>query len=319
MAHRRWQDEISDLFAARADPALTTARCPQLTLLAAMLTGSEDVDDTALRQFIRSVIAFLGELDGMSRDWVACAAGGAAFLYVDGLPRRADQHLIAKGNGRRFDGDFTSKKARDTWAYLTYKRTLLDGRRDFFSYKPGALRRHEFCAGLVAAIEQVEAAPEEFRLVYDRVAAAERSAYGIEFEDKQDGTASSGTRRDRSTATDVNYPDGSMVGYGQHFDKIWAVTNIGEVPWYGRRLTRVTPQGPTFPSSPAWVPIPDTLPGQTVYLTVSFIAGRVQGFSEVRFKMTDEHGNQYFPSKYPHGLTLIVETGPITSIDRKLP
>ena len=81
----------------------------------------------------------------------------------------------------------------------------------------------------------------------------------------------------------------------------------------------MTPQGPTFPSSPDWIPIPDTFPGQITQLSVDFIAGRVQGFSTVRFKMTDAEGNLYFPGKYPYGLTLLVETAAVEWIDRILP
>lgn len=321
MAVDSWKHELAERFAARADPALRRRDLRALQELADSLIDEPTGHDIDLVDFIRFAVAFADRQDSRSTDREAKAlrAAGAAFLHAGSAPTNADVALIAKGNGKSFAGDTGSKLARDTWAYMVYKRVLGDDRRGFYSYKPGADMRGAFRDALITAVRLAESGGEQFRSFCTEQRAIERENFAIHYADPKQGVASTESRLDRSDARDVNFPDGSLVPIGAHFTKTWEVTNIGQVAWIGRRLTRMTPQGPTFPSSPDWVPIPDTFPGQTIQLSVDFVAGRVQGFSTVRFKMTDEKGNLYFPSKYVYGLTLLIETGGFQWIERDLP
>lgn len=307
------------LFAARANPRLSQDVQRSLARLASELLPDATSYDIDLIDLIRFSATFADQTSPDDRESRARRAAGAAFLHAGAVPRAADRNLIARGNVRNYNGDPASKLARDTWAYMVYKRTKSDDRRRFYSYKPGAEMRDRFCEALIKAIEAANETPERFHEFVRERRRQELNAAGIEYSDKRPGIASTSSKIDRSTARDVNYPDGSIVGLGQRFTKTWSVTNIGQVAWIGRRLMRVTPQSPTFPSSPDWIAIPDTFPGETVLLSVEFQAGRVQGFSEVRFKMTDDQGTLFFPNKYPHGLTLIVDTENIETIERSLP
>ncbi len=179
--------------------------------------------------------------------------------------------------------------------------------------------RRQFQDAVIAAVALAADTPDAFRSLTHQQRARESTAAAIEYMDKQPGIASSAQRHDHSDARDLNFPDGTLVPLGARFTKTWEVRNIGQVPWIGRRLTRMTPQGPTFPWSDEWIPIPDTFPGQSVQLSVDFVAARVQGFTTIRFKMTDDQGTLYFPNKYAHGLTLLIETGGVEWIDRRLP
>lgn len=199
---------------------------------------------------------------------------------------------------------------------MTYKQVRGDTRRASYTYKPGLDRRQRFAEAVLAALVHADAHREDFAEVVRRRRRAEQDASAIDYRDKAPGIASTEHRLDRADARDLKFPDGSLVPLGARFTKTWEVHNIGQVAWIGRRLTRQTPQGPTFPSSPEWVPIADTFPGESVQLSVDFIAARVQGFTEVRFKMTDEYGVLFFPNKYPSGLTLLIETAGVQWIQR---
>lgn len=106
---------------------------------------------------------------------------------------------------------------------------------------------------------------------------------------------------------DVTVPDGTMMPPLQKFDKIWRIRNSGSVPWKGRWLARrgaVTGLG--LPTSPERVPIPDTLPGQEVELTVPMTSQPLAGSSQAHFKMVDDHGWEYLPQ--PQYLVGVVVT-----------
>jgi hypothetical protein len=91
------------------------------------------------------------------------------------------------------------------------------------------------------------------------------------------------------------------------FQKTWRVHNSGTVPWIGRRLTREgAAAGIGIPSSPAFSPIPDTSPGQVVDITVPLMASRIDCPAQIRWKMVDPDGRQYFPDRYWYGLMLII-------------
>lgn len=108
---------------------------------------------------------------------------------------------------------------------------------------------------------------------------------------------------------DLTIPDGSLAERGQVLEKRWELLNAGNVPWHGRFLTRLgVAEGDTTPQTPTRIPIPDTEPGESIVISVTFRAPRIPGTYEVHWKMTDQHGRQYFPDRYRQGLwfTIVV-------------
>lgn len=106
---------------------------------------------------------------------------------------------------------------------------------------------------------------------------------------------------------DLSIPDGMLVRPGELLRKGWRVRNVGTVPWVNRRLTRLGPRGgPGHLASPRSVPIPDTAPGDTVDLWVDLRAPRMRSNPTAYFKMTDQAGRLYWPTRYPHGVMCIV-------------
>ncbi len=103
---------------------------------------------------------------------------------------------------------------------------------------------------------------------------------------------------------DVTIPDGSSVPVNTTFEKIWRVKNTGTVVWKNRYLKRMTPASSLICSSPAMVPIPETLPGQTIDIAVTFTTPHLPGSCRTDWKTSDENGNLYFPEM--HGLYSIV-------------
>jgi transcriptional regulator with XRE-family HTH domain len=109
---------------------------------------------------------------------------------------------------------------------------------------------------------------------------------------------------------DVTIPDGTIMPPLFIFEKIWRIRNTGTVPWIGRRLARRgAAAGMGIPHSPAFVPVDDTMPGETVDLAVPCRSQLLMGTSQARWKMVDENGWEYFPDRYPSGvfLTIVVE------------
>jgi hypothetical protein len=106
---------------------------------------------------------------------------------------------------------------------------------------------------------------------------------------------------------DVTIADGSVMPPLTSFQKTWRVRNSGTVPWVGRRLAREgAAAGLGIPSSPAFSPIPDTPPGQLVDITVPLVASRIDCTAQIRWKMVDRDGRQFFPDRYWYGLMLII-------------
>jgi hypothetical protein len=99
---------------------------------------------------------------------------------------------------------------------------------------------------------------------------------------------------------DVTIPDGTRVKVNARFDKVWAIKNIGSVAWQHRFLAPVQPatdsNGCRVPSRTA---IGDTAPGEQVMISVPVTAPSRPGRCWVGFKMVDEQGRVYFPSKRP--------------------
>jgi hypothetical protein len=96
---------------------------------------------------------------------------------------------------------------------------------------------------------------------------------------------------------DVTIPDGTVVRVNQTFVKVWEIQNTGLVTWRGRYVERQGMlRGPGVCTSPARVPVPTTLPGQAVKISVTFKAPSLPGSCLVDFKMTDAQGRLYFPN-----------------------
>jgi len=103
---------------------------------------------------------------------------------------------------------------------------------------------------------------------------------------------------------DVTIPDGTAIPVNTEYVKTWRVKNVGNVPWKNRYLMRVTPASNLLCSSPAMVPIPETLQGETVDISVTFVTPHLPGSCRTDWKTADDRGNLYFPDM--HGLYSIV-------------
>ena len=121
---------------------------------------------------------------------------------------------------------------------------------------------------------------------------------------------------------DVTIPDGSLVAPGQTFTKTWEVQNLGNVPWIGRVLRcadaqlvvhRVLDDGtqqqleialPLLPKV-QHIAVPDTLPGETVRLSVDFTAPTQPGGYVSYWKSYFDDGSLCFPDV--HGLSCYIQ------------
>lgn len=120
-------------------------------------------------------------------------------------------------------------------------------------------------------------------------------------------------RPDKSAfVADVTMPDGSMVMPGQRFTKTWAIQNVGQAPWKGRFLRcmdddlvvmRRMPDGSLAPTrvTEALVPavrevvVDDTLPGDTVQISVDFSAPVIDGTFFSYWKSAFADGTLCYP------------------------
>ncbi|GGN34964.1 hypothetical protein GCM10010109_58510 [Actinoplanes campanulatus] len=98
---------------------------------------------------------------------------------------------------------------------------------------------------------------------------------------------------------DITFPDGAKVKVNQHFDKVWALANVGQVAWHKRFLAPINPTGEGGCTVPDRVQIGDTPPGEQVMITVPVVAPSNPGKCMVSWKMVDEQGQPYFPSRRP--------------------
>ncbi|MDI1279380.1 NBR1-Ig-like domain-containing protein [Methylobacter sp.] len=133
-------------------------------------------------------------------------------------------------------------------------------------------------------------------------------------------TASAKYRFDASGfIQDVTIPDNTTVFTGQVFTKVWEIQNIGHVNWLGRKLVCMDrkadiPVVPEYIAAPEAVrgliptrriiDIPDTLPGESVMLSMEFIAPSYPCSLISYWKMTDEHEEICFPEA--EGLSCMV-------------
>lgn len=103
---------------------------------------------------------------------------------------------------------------------------------------------------------------------------------------------------------DVTIPDGTSIPVNTTFVKTWRVKNTGKLVWKHRYLKRITPPTSLLCSSPMMVPIPETAPGETVDISVTFTTPHLPGSCRTDWKTADENGNLYFPDM--HGLYSII-------------
>lgn len=105
---------------------------------------------------------------------------------------------------------------------------------------------------------------------------------------------------------DVTYPDGTLVKPGQLIDKVWRVTNTGELPWSNTRLCCQDHISQSHIRMPVGlrplqntIDIPYTAPGATIDLHVQLIAPEMPGSVISYWKGVDEHGLTMFPNHKP--------------------
>ncbi len=118
---------------------------------------------------------------------------------------------------------------------------------------------------------------------------------------------------------DVTIPDNTTVLTDQVFTKVWEIQNIGHVNWLGRKLVCMDRKAdislvPDLIVAPkarrGLVPtqrvidIPETLPGESVILSVEFTAPSYPCSLISYWKMTDEHEDICFPEM--EGLSCMV-------------
>lgn len=103
---------------------------------------------------------------------------------------------------------------------------------------------------------------------------------------------------------DVTIPDGTSIPINTTYEKIWRVKNTGTLVWKDRYLVRTTPASSLVCSSPTRVPIPETQPGETIDISVTFRTPYLPGSCRTDWKTADKDGNIYFPDM--HGLYSIV-------------
>ncbi|WP_433372176.1 NBR1-Ig-like domain-containing protein [Actinoplanes sp. CA-142083] len=98
---------------------------------------------------------------------------------------------------------------------------------------------------------------------------------------------------------DVTIPDGTKVKVKSHFVKVWAIANVGTVGWHHRYLARAQPAAEDGCQVPSRVEIGDTLPGEQVMISVPVVASSTPGRCWVSWKMVDEQGRPFFPTRRP--------------------
>jgi transcriptional regulator with XRE-family HTH domain len=112
---------------------------------------------------------------------------------------------------------------------------------------------------------------------------------------------------DASTFEGDTVPHGTLMEPGEQFIKTWWVRNSGSVAWHGRQLERQGPiTGPGLITSPPYVAIPDTEPGEVAEIVAPLKAPTYDCASIAYFKMVDEDGRLCFPDNYQLGLDVSV-------------
>ena len=124
---------------------------------------------------------------------------------------------------------------------------------------------------------------------------------------------------DRSAfVDDVTFPDGAVVSPGQRFQKIWALQNVGSVPWQGRALVCQDDElviydarngqvllSPGLQPDQRHLPLPDVAPGGMLHAALWFTAPSQPCTVVSYWKMVDADGALCFPGAT--GLWLMVK------------
>jgi Ig-like domain-containing protein len=106
---------------------------------------------------------------------------------------------------------------------------------------------------------------------------------------------------------DVTIPDGTKVKVNSNFEKVWALANVGKVVWHNRYLERMNPASAEDGCKvPERVAIGDTPPGENVMISVEVTAPSRPGKCWVGWKMVDEHGKEFFPTRRPVYFMVVV-------------
>lgn len=99
---------------------------------------------------------------------------------------------------------------------------------------------------------------------------------------------------------DVTIPDGTVVKVNQHFIKIWEIKNDGKAHWKNRWAERADlPADSGACETPKRIRVPDTPPGGHAMVKVRVIAPPVPETCWVAWKMVNEEGQHFFPSRRP--------------------
>jgi transcriptional regulator with XRE-family HTH domain len=112
---------------------------------------------------------------------------------------------------------------------------------------------------------------------------------------------------DASAFVGDGIPHGTLMEPGQVFEQTWRIKNTGQVAWEGRRLERQGPlTGPGLITSPRFVDIPGTEPGEVAEITAPLKAPTYDCSSIAYFKMVDSDKRLCFPDSYQLGLDVLV-------------
>ncbi|MFE9914353.1 NBR1-Ig-like domain-containing protein [Micromonospora sp. NPDC005553] len=108
---------------------------------------------------------------------------------------------------------------------------------------------------------------------------------------------------------DVTIPDGTRVRVNSQFVKVWALKNVGKVAWHNRFLARTNPTADADGCQvPDRVAIGDTPPDEQVMISVEVTAPSRPGKCWVSWKMVDENGQEFFPTRRPVYFMVTVTT-----------
>ncbi len=102
-------------------------------------------------------------------------------------------------------------------------------------------------------------------------------------------TAPADCRNQAVLLEDVTIPDGTQVGAGQVFTKTWKFKNTGTCPWTNYLLAFASGDKMNAPDT---APIPQTLPGATVNVSVDLTAPSVDGTYIGYFTLQTAGGQQ---------------------------
>lgn len=118
---------------------------------------------------------------------------------------------------------------------------------------------------------------------------------------------------------DVTYPDNSIVMVNQLFTKVWEIKNIGKTTWKDRKLICIDEQLQVSSSDKELnikaqrgltpittsIDVPETKPGESIQLSVEFLAPDYACTAISYWKSVDSNGEYCFPEL--EGLSCLVK------------